>query len=144
MVGPSDSTPPVNFNALFDKVPADFPRPVHAGAVSGFQNKLLLVEYEGKLYESGPPLKHVRGPRNQAPRKSPRIQHCKALASVHVRHPRTVPAATYCNRLDARSGGPLDYAGHGWPECRVGRGRALCWNRRRQARLNGTTSNAGC
>ncbi|MDB5823676.1 MAG: hypothetical protein JWR21_2380 [Herminiimonas sp.] len=42
-----------DFNALFAKVPTDFPRPVHAGAVSGFQNKLLLVEYEGKLYESG-------------------------------------------------------------------------------------------
>jgi hypothetical protein len=53
MANPSDNSPPVDFNALFAKVPADFPRPVHIGAVSGVQSKLLLVEYEGKLYESG-------------------------------------------------------------------------------------------
>jgi len=38
---------------LFAKVPADFPRPVHTGAVSGFQNKLLVAENEGRLYEPG-------------------------------------------------------------------------------------------
>jgi hypothetical protein len=34
-------------------VPDDFPRPESIGAISGAIPKLLLVEYEGKLYPSG-------------------------------------------------------------------------------------------
>lgn len=43
-------------------VPADFPRPVHLGAVGGFQDKLLLVQFGGKFYEPGctPPELHSR------------------------------------------------------------------------------------
>lgn len=43
-------------------IPDDFPRPVHAGAVGGFQDKLLLVKYDGKFYAPGctPPQLHQR------------------------------------------------------------------------------------
>lgn len=34
-------------------VPDDFPRPQSAGAVSGFQPKLLMVEFHGQLYAPG-------------------------------------------------------------------------------------------
>lgn len=34
-------------------VPDDFPRPVHMGAASGLQDKLLLVKYGGKFYTPG-------------------------------------------------------------------------------------------
>lgn len=37
----------------FDAIPPDFPRPVHLGAVSGFQPKLLLTKHEGKFYAPG-------------------------------------------------------------------------------------------
>lgn len=34
----------------YAQIPIDFPRPRHAGMVSGTQLKLLLVSYEGQLY----------------------------------------------------------------------------------------------
>jgi hypothetical protein len=34
-------------------IPHDFPRPVHMGVVGGFQDKLLLVKFEGKFYAPG-------------------------------------------------------------------------------------------
>ncbi|MBV6322151.1 hypothetical protein [Duganella violaceipulchra] len=34
-------------------VPDDFPRPVHMGAASGLQDKLLLVKYGSKFYTPG-------------------------------------------------------------------------------------------
>ncbi len=37
----------------YAKVPADFPRPVHLGAVSGAQPKLLTAEYKGRFYGPG-------------------------------------------------------------------------------------------
>lgn len=36
-----------------NKVPDDFPRPMHMGAVGGAQPKLLAVSYKGKFYEPG-------------------------------------------------------------------------------------------
>lgn len=53
MDSPPDNSPPVDFNALFAKVPSDFPRPVHFGAVPGFQSKFLAVKFEGRYYEPG-------------------------------------------------------------------------------------------
>lgn len=46
----------------FGKIPNDFPRPSAGGAVSGFQNKLLLVGYDGKYYKPGctPPELYAR------------------------------------------------------------------------------------
>lgn len=35
------------------KVPADFPRPVHMGALPGAQPKLLMVRYGGRYYSPG-------------------------------------------------------------------------------------------
>jgi hypothetical protein len=54
---PRDSTGPD-----YSKVPADFPLPEFHGAVSGFQPKLLLVNYEGKFYTPGctPPELYAR------------------------------------------------------------------------------------
>lgn len=40
-------------SSKFSQIPADFPRPVHPGAVSGVMPKLLLVSYGGKLYPPG-------------------------------------------------------------------------------------------
>jgi hypothetical protein len=37
----------------FEQVPIDFPRPVHHGAVSGAQPKLLLTSYKGRFYSPG-------------------------------------------------------------------------------------------
>jgi hypothetical protein len=34
-------------------VPDDFPRPKHFGAVSGAQQKILMVQYEGRFYSPG-------------------------------------------------------------------------------------------
>lgn len=34
-------------------IPDDFPRPVHSGAVGGFQDKLLLAKFDGKFYAPG-------------------------------------------------------------------------------------------
>jgi hypothetical protein len=39
--------------AEFDKVPRDFPRPVHLGAVPGAQPKFLAVSYGGRFYSPG-------------------------------------------------------------------------------------------
>lgn len=49
-------------NADFRKVPDNFPRPSVGGAVSGYQNKLLLVGYGGKYYKRGctPPELYAR------------------------------------------------------------------------------------
>jgi len=46
----------------YSKVPIDFPRPELGSAVSGFQPKLLLTMYEGKLYAPGctPPELYTR------------------------------------------------------------------------------------
>jgi hypothetical protein len=43
-------------------VPADFPRPVHVGAIGGFQRKILLTKFGDKFYEPGctPPELHAR------------------------------------------------------------------------------------
>jgi hypothetical protein len=40
-------------DAQFGKVPADFPRPVHMGALPGAQPKLLMVLYGGRYYSPG-------------------------------------------------------------------------------------------
>jgi len=37
----------------FNRVPDDFPRPLHDGAVSGAQAKLLLTNYQGRFYSPG-------------------------------------------------------------------------------------------
>lgn len=37
----------------YAQVPADFPRPVHLGAASGAQSKLLTAEYKGRFYSPG-------------------------------------------------------------------------------------------
>lgn len=37
----------------WNKVPEDFPRPVHLGAIGGAQPKLLAVEFQGRYYEPG-------------------------------------------------------------------------------------------
>lgn len=39
--------------AQYAQVPDDFPRPEIASSISGYQSKLSLVEYEGKLYLPG-------------------------------------------------------------------------------------------
>lgn len=39
--------------ANYAQVPADFPRPLHLGAVSGAQPKLLMVKYHGRFYSPG-------------------------------------------------------------------------------------------
>ncbi len=36
-----------------EKIPADFPRPVNLGAVSGAQPKLLVTKYQGRYYAPG-------------------------------------------------------------------------------------------
>lgn len=41
------------YDPRFAQVPADFPRPVPAGAVAGVMPKSLLVDYGGKLYAPG-------------------------------------------------------------------------------------------
>jgi len=48
-----DNESPEDLDAKFAKVPANFPRPDFSGAVSGFQDKLLLTSYNGKYYEVG-------------------------------------------------------------------------------------------
>jgi hypothetical protein len=39
--------------AVQEGPPADFPRPVHLGAVAGAQPKLLMTEYMGRYYSPG-------------------------------------------------------------------------------------------
>lgn len=39
--------------AELEKIPADFPRPVHLGAVPGAQPKLLVTKYQGRFYAPG-------------------------------------------------------------------------------------------
>lgn len=52
-----NETQDINF-----KVPNDFPKPVHLGAVGGAQPKFLAVMYKGRFYEPGstPPEVHER------------------------------------------------------------------------------------
>lgn len=40
-------------DVLFAQVPADFPQPVHLGALPGLQPKLLMVKYGGRYYSPG-------------------------------------------------------------------------------------------
>lgn len=40
-------------DAQYAQVPADFPRPVHHGAVPGVQPKLLMTQYKGRFYLPG-------------------------------------------------------------------------------------------
>lgn len=40
-------------DAKFAQVPHDFPKPVHLGAVGGFQQKLLLTSFRGRFYTAG-------------------------------------------------------------------------------------------
>jgi hypothetical protein len=44
---------PEAMEAEFDKVPLDFPRPTHLGAVAGAQPKFLAVRYGGRFYSPG-------------------------------------------------------------------------------------------
>lgn len=44
---------PEDMAAEFDKVPFDFPRPLHLGAVPGAQPKFLAVSYGGRFYSPG-------------------------------------------------------------------------------------------
>lgn len=49
----NDDAPEIVDDAQFGKVPADFPRPVHMGALPGAQPKLLMVMYGGRYYSPG-------------------------------------------------------------------------------------------
>ena len=40
-------------NSIHSRVPANFPRPQHLGAVPGAQQKFLAVEYRGRFYSPG-------------------------------------------------------------------------------------------
>lgn len=40
-------------DAFYTKVPADFPQPIHRGAVAGVQPKLLMTQYNGRFYSPG-------------------------------------------------------------------------------------------
>lgn len=40
-------------DARYAEVPADFPHPVHLGALPGAQPKLLMTEYRGRFYSPG-------------------------------------------------------------------------------------------
>ena len=53
---------PDNEEAKFSLVPADFPQPVHIGAIAGVQPKVLTVEYKGQFYPAGgiPPERYER------------------------------------------------------------------------------------
>ncbi|HEY0491503.1 MAG TPA: hypothetical protein VGD30_18485 [Telluria sp.] len=48
-----EGSEPVAIEAEFEKVPLDFPRPLHFGAVPGAQPKLLAVRYNGRFYSPG-------------------------------------------------------------------------------------------
>jgi hypothetical protein len=47
------SSPMLDLEQHYAQVPTDFPRPNMASALSGFQAKLPMVEYRGKLYVAG-------------------------------------------------------------------------------------------
>lgn len=47
------TTPPSPKEDDFARVPADFPRPAHHGAVPGVQPKLLMTQYKGRFYSPG-------------------------------------------------------------------------------------------
>jgi len=49
----SDSPPGKSDELDYSKIPADFPRPEVAGAISGYQPKLLLTSRQGKFYTPG-------------------------------------------------------------------------------------------
>jgi len=42
-----------NDEVEYEKVPSDFPHPVHFGAIPGAQPKLLVTSYQGKFYSPG-------------------------------------------------------------------------------------------
>lgn len=48
-------TPDFDTTTIVDwiKVPEDFPRPVHMGAIGGAQPKFLAVKFQGRYYEPG-------------------------------------------------------------------------------------------
>jgi len=50
---PNAASPEVDMEQKYALVPADFPRPLHMGSVSGFQPKLLGTMYNGKIYATG-------------------------------------------------------------------------------------------
>ena len=54
----------------FGLIPADFPNAIQDGAVSGCQNKLLLVKYENEFYSSG----------NSPPERFARWEYCEQCA----------------------------------------------------------------
>lgn len=45
--------PDVANDPCYARIPADFPRPAHHGAVPGVQPKLLMTQYEGRFYSPG-------------------------------------------------------------------------------------------
>lgn len=45
--------PATSDEARYAQVPADFPRPIHLGALPGSQVKLLMVKYAGRYYSPG-------------------------------------------------------------------------------------------
>ena len=45
--------PATSDEARYAQVPADFPRPIHLGALPGGQVKLLMVKYGGRYYSPG-------------------------------------------------------------------------------------------
>ena len=47
------ATPPSPTEEDFTRVPLDFPRPTHYGAVPGAQPKLLMTQYKGRFYTPG-------------------------------------------------------------------------------------------
>lgn len=58
----NDASMPDCNEAKYAEVPADFPRPAHAGAIGGAQPKLLATEYKGQFYSPGctPPELYAR------------------------------------------------------------------------------------
>jgi hypothetical protein len=48
-----DASAPGAGDIKFAHVQADFPRPMHPGAVSGAQSKLLMTSYNGRFYSRG-------------------------------------------------------------------------------------------
>jgi hypothetical protein len=123
-------TDETDFDVLFAKVPANFPRPVHAGAVSGFSSKLLLVQYKGKLYEPGCAQPEIASPWDMCEDLAFKMKG-KSLESttgkcVHMSQS-DILATPDCNALnvgDRMSSNALSYQTVKW--CRTGSTKFRC------------------
>lgn len=86
-------------------IPEDFPRPDVASSLAGFQNKLALVQFEGKLYLPGgtPPERFAKWSicEEQAQHLAMKSKECKAGKRAHMSE--TEILEQYLQRLlDAR------------------------------------------